>query len=100
MQRVLRIDEVIRITGLSRSTLWRLERSGRFPARQRLGDRATGFSEHQVSEWIERKFGESNTRTTSVEASSQQVPGAQKSPNCRGSRDPGLRTIDTNRSRK
>src|SRR5437773_1916694 len=33
---VLRAADVVRISGLSRSTLWRLERAGSFPARRRL----------------------------------------------------------------
>jgi len=39
----LRINEIKTRTGLSRSTIWRLEREGLFPARKRLGKRAVGW---------------------------------------------------------
>jgi prophage regulatory protein len=51
--RILRIGEVQRRTGLSRTTLWRRERNGRFPARRDLGGGMVGWLEREVEEWIE-----------------------------------------------
>lgn len=49
---VLRTDDVTRLTGLSRTTLWRLERRGTFPSRLRLGPGSVGWIEEEVLEWI------------------------------------------------
>jgi len=49
---ILRTEDVTRLTGLSRTTLWRLERSGNFPPRVRLGANSVGWVEDEVHEWI------------------------------------------------
>ena len=51
--RMLRVAEVMRLTGLGRTTLWQLERAGRFPQRVRpLGNRAVRWRESEVRRWI------------------------------------------------
>ncbi len=50
--RVVRVDEVISRTGLSRTTLWRLERRGAFPARRQLSPGTVGWIEAEVEAWI------------------------------------------------
>jgi prophage regulatory protein len=50
--RVQRAREVQRLTGLSRSTLWRLEKDGDFPKRLKLGPGAVGWLESEVLEWL------------------------------------------------
>ncbi len=52
MKRVLRISEVTEATGLSRTSIWRRERAGTFPARVRLGDRAVGWRSNEIEAWI------------------------------------------------
>jgi prophage regulatory protein len=52
LDRFLREGEVRRITGLSRAQRHRLERSGQFPLRVRLSDRAFGWIEAEVRAWI------------------------------------------------
>ena len=52
MRKIIRIKEVIDRTGLSRTTIWRLEKSGRFPGRIKLSARSVGWFECQVDEWI------------------------------------------------
>lgn len=51
--RLIRVDEVIELTGLSRTTLWRRERAGDFPARRRLGANSVAWSEREVLEWVD-----------------------------------------------
>ncbi len=54
--RVVRLPEVLEITGLSRTTIWRRERDGSFPAPFRLGGegtRAVGWREQDVYDWID-----------------------------------------------
>ena len=53
--RILRANEVVCLTGLSRTTLWRLERSGDFPTRRRLSSFAVGWVLSEVLEWLESR---------------------------------------------
>ena len=53
--RLIRLPEVLRLTGLSRSTVYRLEKEGRFVSRVRLGDRATAWRFEEVAAWIEAR---------------------------------------------
>ena len=53
--RFLRIDEVIDKVGLSRPTIWRLERAGEFPKRRQLGRNSVGWVEEEVEEWMESR---------------------------------------------
>ena len=62
--RILRTNEVIERTGLSRSTLWRLERSGEFPDRIHLGANSVGWVEDEVDTWLKgRRRGLKNRAT-------------------------------------
>lgn len=51
----LRTDQVEDRVGLSRTTIWRLERRGRFPARRRLGPNSVAWIEDEVDAWIESR---------------------------------------------
>ncbi len=53
--RLLRIRDVIQITGLSRMTLYRLERAGNFPRRRRLGVQSVAWLESDLSHWVETR---------------------------------------------
>lgn len=57
MKKILRKKEVRAITGLGDTTIWRLEREGKFPARLRLGG-AVGWLEEEIESWIEEKAAE------------------------------------------
>lgn len=50
--RILRLRQVLRDTGLSRSTIYQLISIGAFPASVRLGERVTGWIEKEVTEWL------------------------------------------------
>jgi prophage regulatory protein len=52
---ILRIKEVLRITGLSRTTLWRLERIRKFPKRRKLGARAIGWLASEIRAWVDSR---------------------------------------------
>ena len=49
---ILRKTTVSRMTGYSVRHLERLEAAGRFPKRVKLGDRAAGWQESQVLDWL------------------------------------------------
>ena len=51
--RILRLPEVVAITGLSGTSIWRHERDGRFPRRRRLGVTLVGWRSDEISEWID-----------------------------------------------
>ncbi|WP_442593381.1 helix-turn-helix transcriptional regulator [Parapusillimonas sp. JC17] len=48
-----RMKDVIRITSLSRSTLYRRIAAGRFPAPVKLGGRASGWTAQDLQAWID-----------------------------------------------
>jgi prophage regulatory protein len=54
-ERILRQPEIERRTGLSRTTIWRLERSGDFPPRRRVLSNTIGWLESEVDEWIQTR---------------------------------------------
>lgn len=51
-ERIIRAKEVVVMTGLSRTTLWRMEKAGDFPARVALGVGSVGWRYSEVSSWI------------------------------------------------
>lgn len=48
---IIHLDEVMRRTGRSRTTLWRDVRAGRFPAPVKIGANRIGFLESEVMDW-------------------------------------------------
>ena len=50
--RIVRLAEVTRLTGISRSSIYRLMELGEFPQRVRLGVKAVGWRENEVEAWI------------------------------------------------
>ena len=50
--RLLRFPAVRERTGLSRSTIWRLERRGEFPRHRRISSNAVAWVEAEVADWI------------------------------------------------
>lgn len=48
----LRFRAVHERTGLSRSTIWRLERVGAFPRHRRLSANAVGWVEEEIDGWM------------------------------------------------
>ena len=49
---LLRIREVVKLTGLSRMTIYRMEKAGDFPSRRRLGKNSVAWLEADVETWI------------------------------------------------
>ena len=52
---ILSPSEVVKRTGLSRVTLWRLEKSGKFPKRVNMTDSRVGWIETDIDNWIEAR---------------------------------------------
>lgn len=55
--RIISMSEAMRLTNLSRSTLWRLQRAGRFPKRISLSPNRVGYLENDVIAWIAARAG-------------------------------------------
>lgn len=53
--RVLRLPEVASRTGLSRASVYRLMQLGRFPRSVELSERAVGWRESDLNDWLESR---------------------------------------------
>ena len=51
----LTAKQVMNMTGLSRTSIWRLEKDGDFPERRQLGPRRIGWIESEVLEWMGKR---------------------------------------------
>ena len=52
VERLVRQDEVLDRTGLSRTSVWRLEKAGAFPKRRRIIGKTVAWVESEIVEWI------------------------------------------------
>ena len=62
----LRLPQVCKITGLRRSMIYRMQAEKRFPQRIKLGERAVGWLEREVQEWLAKR----------IESSRGKAPGS------------------------
>ena len=56
---ILRLPEVKARTGLSRSTIYILIKKHRFPRQVSLGERAVGWLDHEIEDWLNARISES-----------------------------------------
>lgn len=56
MHTILRLPEVKRSTGLSRSTIYFRITQGTFPRPVSLGGRAVGWLEAEIQDWLQRRI--------------------------------------------
>ena len=54
-EKLVRVKDVLEITGMSRSTIWRLVNSGDFPAPYKLGPRMNAWHKSEIVTWIESR---------------------------------------------
>ncbi|RZQ02769.1 AlpA family transcriptional regulator [Vibrio vulnificus] len=54
--KVIRLKEVMALTGLSKSSIYRFSESNDFPKSVPLGARSVGWIESEVNQWLERKI--------------------------------------------
>ena len=50
--RIMRLHEVKKVTGLSKTTIYRFEKEGRFPSRVSLGVRSVGWFEDDIESFL------------------------------------------------
>ena len=53
--RIIRLPEVMWVTGLSRNSVLRLEQQGLFPRSRQLGPRAKGWVYGEVRDWVDSR---------------------------------------------
>ena len=54
---ILRMPEVLKLTGLSKATIYRMMKDGKFPKNYKLSERAVGWKTSTLCAWTEdRKF--------------------------------------------
>lgn len=54
--RLIRVDEVEKIVGLSKSEIYRRIRAGEFPSPIPLGKRAVAWAEFEVNAWVNSRL--------------------------------------------
>lgn len=54
-QTILRWPVVKASTGLSRVSVWRMEKAGKFPHRVQIGVNSVGWLESEIQEWIQNR---------------------------------------------
>lgn len=50
---IIRLQQVRRLTGLSRSEIYRRMALGEFPAKVQIGQRSVGWSEEEITQWVD-----------------------------------------------
>jgi prophage regulatory protein len=66
MHTILRLPDVKRSTGLSRSTIYLRIAQGTFPKPVSLGGRAVGWLEADVQQWLQRRIEASRNESHGV----------------------------------
>ena len=58
----LRLPQVCKMTGLRRSMIYRMQAEKRFPQRIKLSERAVGWLEREVQEWLAQRIENSRDK--------------------------------------
>ncbi len=53
--RIILEKERKQMTGISRTTAWRMEQKGQFPKRRKVSDGLVGWLESELISWIENR---------------------------------------------
>lgn len=51
----LRLDEVIKLTGLAYSTIYNFEKAGKFPGRFKIDNWHVRWHSRQIEEWVKNR---------------------------------------------
>lgn len=68
LMRIIRLPEVMSMTGLSRSSVYKQQAAGSFPKSISLSGRAIGWYSYEVEAWIQEKLDSRPASRTEVEA--------------------------------
>ncbi len=59
--RIIRLQELKTLAGLSSATIWRKEKENTFPKRRKISKRAVGWMLSEVSQWIDGQIAMEKT---------------------------------------
>ena len=65
MMQVLRMKDVIKKTGLCRSAIYKFIRNNSFPRPIKMGEKATGWVDSEIDDWILSKMANRTVDTSS-----------------------------------
>ena len=54
--RIIRLKEVVELTGLSRSTIYKLMNDDKFPKSNKLGAKSVGWHMRDIQAWLQRSI--------------------------------------------
>jgi len=57
--RIIKLPEVKKITGLSGSSVYRMGANGTFPKPIRIGTRSSGWLKSEIDQWLEERIAAS-----------------------------------------
>ena len=60
----LRISDVTKVTGFSRSQMYSLMRKGLFPRQVQIGPKSVAWLDSETSEWIKERIHQSRNNNT------------------------------------
>ena len=66
MHRILRLPDVMKNTGLKRSTIYKLMAAKGFPIQISLGAKAVGWLESDIENWIQDRISQSQTALKAI----------------------------------
>lgn len=52
---IIRVNQLVKKVGLSRTTIWRLEKQGKMPKRIVLSEKAVGYDMTEIDNWLETR---------------------------------------------
>jgi prophage regulatory protein len=58
MDQIIRKPELFSKLSLSDSTVWRMEKTGKFPRRIKLGGNSVGWFANEIDEWLSKKYAD------------------------------------------
>ena len=78
--RYIRFKELKTLVPLGRTTIWRMEREGRFPRSRRIGKSAKAWLETEVLSWMQERAGdhEKGQRVAGGAARREVLPGRNR----------------------
>lgn len=63
--KLIRPAKLAELLGISKTTLWRMEKAGELPQRYNISERTVGWLEEDIKEWLEkRKDNNANSEKT------------------------------------
>ena len=58
MEKFIRLPQVLALTGVSKSTIWKWIGEGKFPQRIKISHRVSVWKQTDVDNWIQEQIGE------------------------------------------